>query len=346
MRKFLVYCSHGIEDIVIEEVRQLKPEAIVEPFFEIQGRLVIRNITLDQLRQLHSIYTIIELKQDIAEFDKTSNGIYEAIKQLEIPELKTASSFRVSSRRYGQHDFTSNDLQAMAGKALQENYQTPVSLKEYQYNIRIDVIAKYYFAGIEHEDKRLEQRFDRTYFHRAGLKPSMAYALLQLADIQDGDTVVDPFAGGGTLPLEAAGLYGSKIQNISGDLYSEEVAKAQENAALNNLDELIEFRAINVYRMEDFVTEPVDKIISNPPYGVKSATKSNIRKLYRVMLIKAATVLKDHGKMVLLMQRTDMFRELVLRTKLFKICHERVIEANSLHPHVFVLGKVDDHDME
>ncbi|CAI5481456.1 unnamed protein product [Closterium sp. Yama58-4] len=49
------------------------------------------------------------------------------------------------------------------------------------------------------------------------LKPSTAFALLQLADIHPGHIVLDPMCGCGTLPLEAADWLKSQVSAFGGD---------------------------------------------------------------------------------------------------------------------------------
>ncbi len=343
MRTFLVTCNPGLEDFVYAELGALNPNAQAEKFFEFQGHIAIRNTSPEVLFQLRSIDQIIEIK-DTFKFNKTLDALSEKVKETPFDELSSAGSFRVSTRRYGNHSFGSHEVQAVIGGVLQEKYHQTVSLKAYDLHVRLDIIGDFAFLGIQHTPEKYHKRFRMDYLHRAGIKPSVAYALQRFAAIKPGETVLDPFCGAGTIPMEVATHFGKQVNIIGGDLYEDVLEGARNNAALNQLENYIEYRVLNVFTLPDFIHGKVDKLISNPPYGVKSATKSNMRNLIRAFVVHAARILRDEGKLVILMQRADMFRQTILRTKLFKITEERVIESGSLYPHLFVLGKIDDPD--
>lgn len=345
MQKFLVTCNPGLEDVVYAEVHDTNAVAEARKFFDFQGHVEVDNISLGELLQLRSIDQIIEIK-DAFHFDKTLDTLSERVANINIEELDSSGSFRVSTRRFGNHPFGSHEVQAVIGDVLRNKYNQTVSLKDYEVHIKLDVIASFAYIGIQHTPEKYHKRFRMDYLHRAGIKPSVAYALQRLAAIQPGQTILDPFCGAGTIPLEVAYHYKDQVKNLGGDLYEDVLEGARNNAGLNKLEGYIQYQQMNVFTMPDHLDEPIDTIISNPPYGVKSATKSNMRKLIRVFIVNAARMLKEGGKMVILMQRADMFRQTVLRTKLFKITEERVVESGSLYPHVFVLGKIDDPDLE
>ena len=341
MHTYVIAFNPGIADIVEKEVRQINPVALISDFYEMQGWLKVSKVALEELFHVQSIEKIIELKAAF-KFDKTLDDLEARAARTEIPELTNAKSFRVSTRRYGNHDFGSNEVQVVAGNAFQQNYGTAVSLKDYEVHLRVDIMGKFAFIGIQYTSEKYWKRFNFEQYHRAGIKPAMAYALLTLADVQPGETILDPFTGSGTIPIQAASMYKSSVTIMGGDLYDDVIASADANAELNNLGPYIESRQMNVFELDSYVTGPIDKIVTNPPYGVKSATKSNMRKLYRAFIVKAAMLLREEGKMVVMLQRSDMFRQIVSRTKLFKIIEERVVESGSLHPHIFVLGKIDE----
>jgi len=292
---------------------------------------------------MHSIDLIIELKATF-KFDKTLEGLSGKVSNTDIAELTAAASFRVTTRRYGKHAFGSHEVQAVVGGALQEKYNQPVSLKEYDCHIRLDIIASFALLGIQHTPEKYQKRFQVAHYHRAGIKASVAYAMSRLADIKPGTTILDPFCGAGTIPMEVAALHQDSVKILGSDLYEDVIENARKNARLNGLEGYTAFQQTNVFTLHEKLQEPVHTIISNPPYGVKSAAKSNMRNLLRAFVANAAKVLREDGKMVILMLRSDMFRETVMRTKLFKITEERVIESGSLYPHLFVLGKIDVPD--
>ena len=341
MSTYIVAFNAGIADVVKAEIQRITPKAEISTFYEMQGWLAVKNVSLSQLLTLHSIEKVIELARAFY-FDKTLTDLEHEVAQAELPALNEAASFRVSCRRYGNHPFGSNEVQVVCGRVLQQAYGTPVSLKNYDTHVRVDIMARFAYVGIQHTAEKWGKRYHFSRFHRAGIRPSMAYALLQASGLKAGQTLLDPFTGGGTIPIEAADQFGDQVRILGSDLYDEVIEQATDNARQNDLEAVIHFYQRDIYELDKYDAEPVDCIVSNPPYGVKSATNANMRKLYRGFIIKAANVLKPEGRMVVMVQRSDMFRQLVGRTKLFKMIEERVVESSSLNPHIFVLGKIDD----
>lgn len=341
MTTYIVAFNAGIADVVKAEMLRVNPQAEISSFYDMQSWLAVSGVTLSQLLSLHSIERIIELARAFY-FDKTLTMLEQEVAKADMPQLQQAASFRVSCRRYGNHPFGSNEVQVVCGRVLQEAYGTPVSLKEYDTHVRVDIMARFAYVGIQHTAEKWGKRYHFSRFHRAGIRPSMAYALLQASGLKAGQTVLDPFTGGGTIPIEAADQFGDQVRILGSDLYDEVIEQAIDNARQNGFAESIQFYQRDIYELDKYDAEPVDCIVSNPPYGVKSATNANMRKLYRGFIIKAASILKPEGRMVVMVQRSDMFRQLVGRTKLFKLIEERVVESSSLNPHIFVLGKIDD----
>lgn len=341
MPTFLLTFNAGLTDVVKAEVKHHDKAACVKPFYDMQGWLKVEGLTLEQVLKLHSVEKVIELCSAFY-FDKSLTDLEQQVGQTAVPQLANAQNFRVSTRRYGNHDFGSNEVQVVAGRALQQAYHTPVSLKAYEVHVRVDVMARFAYVGVQRTPEKWGKRYNFQRFHRAGIKPSMAYALLQLAAIQPGQTVLDPFMGGGTIPIEAASLFKAQLSILGSDLYEEVIQQAQDNAEATGFANHVTFFQADIYHLDEAIQQPVDAIVSNPPYGVKSATNANMRKLYRAFIVKAAQVLKLEGRMVVMVQRTDMFRQLVSRTKIFKVIEERVVTSSSLNPHIFVLGKIDE----
>lgn len=341
MKTFLLQCNGGIEDIVASEVKSLEPGSNVDKFYGLKGQLEVSNISLTTLFQVRSIEKIVELKKTFW-FEKNLQDLCDAVEEVDFKEIAAGKSFRVSTTRYGNHPFGSNEVQAVTGEVLQKRYNKAVSLKHYDIHVRLDIIARFAYIGIQHTPEKYAKRFEMTYYHRAGIKPTVASALIRMAEIENGETILDPFVGAGNIPMEAAAQYGSQIKIYGGDLYENVVEKARENAKINQLNDCIHYLNLNVFQLNQYVNAPVDKIISNPPYGVKSAKQSNLRRLYRAFILHAAAIMRMEGKMVIMVQRADMLRQTVLRTKVFKITEERIVDGGSLYPHVFILGKIDD----
>jgi 23S rRNA G2445 N2-methylase RlmL len=73
------------------------------------------------------------------------------------------------------------------------------------------------------------------YRRKSTLRPSTAYQMLLLADIQPGEIVCDCMCGVGTIPLEASAMFpGNVIYSFGGELDTESTSVAGKSVALSN----------------------------------------------------------------------------------------------------------------
>lgn len=73
----------------------------------------------------------------------------------------------------------------------------------------------------------------------------------------------------------------------------------------------------------------VDKIITNLPWGIKSGTRADNRRLYPRLIAEFKRVLRPGGRMVLLTAETFLMRDLIAR---------RLLRADRTFP-VAILGR-------
>jgi 23S rRNA G2445 N2-methylase RlmL len=334
--KFLVTCDPGLEDIAEKEIKQKDKNARVERFFNFQGKLLVSSKG-KKLMNLHSIHHVVRLLKTFYLKESTLEEIKKVLSKIEIPQMKDAKRFRVTSQRFGEHNFTSIDMQKIAGEVFLEKYKKKVDLENYDLNIRFDLVGKFGYVGLQLTDDSLYKRYQKPFNHIAAIKSTIAYAMIVLSDIKKGESILDPMCGSGTIPMEAASLFKNKVKIIGGDIDERCVQGSIENARLNNLDKYIEFKKIDAVRLEDYISS-VDKIITNPPYGVR-IEKRNLKEFYKKFLLSSAKVL-DEGKITLITLKANMFRHILFNTRKYRIIHERVVEAGGIYPHIFVLQKI------
>lgn len=361
MKKYVVTCDYNLEELVIEEIKLKIPEATeVQQFENFSHRVsfIVPNsdketnhFILQKILSLRSIHSIIELKGSFYLENPTLSTIKEKIMEIDLPELRTAKSFRASCERYGTHDFTSIEMAKHVAHTVILRYQTPVSLTEYEYNLRVDIIGTFIFIGYQVTDDSLAHRqglynrIERNFHHRAATKQTLAYLMLTLAGLKEGDSLLDCTCGGGTIVLEAASMLGNKIKILAGDMHEKAVAGTTENLRLNNFD-FVGVRELNARHLDetiqDYVLEngQIDKIVCNLPFGIQSAKQVNMRGLYDQFLSSADKILSKNGKIVVLTMRQAVFREVVFMIKKYKITKEYVTEAGGLYLHIFVLEKL------
>ena len=337
--KLILTTNPGIEDIVSLEAEELL-RAKSENFMGLPGRVLVKTGEgkLPYVFKMRSIYHVIKLVKvfPIRTSRVGLKDIYENLRKISLEELNSSQTFRITSERIGSHSFTSVEVQRFAGKAIVDRYSKKVDLKNFDVNIRCDVIGRRCVVGVQLTRDSLHKRYERPFNHPAAIKHPLAYALIRLAEVKDGDRVLDPFCGGGTIPIEIASIYDGKVKVVGSDINERYIEGAKLNASAAKVKRFIKFKVADARKL-DKVFRKVDKIVTNPPYGVRMWWK-NMKRMYEEFLISASRIVRE--KIVVMNLRADSFRTIIFRTKKFYVSHERVVESGGLYPHIFVLEKL------
>lgn len=99
------------------------------------------------------------------------------------------------------------------------------------------------------------------------LHPPVAAAIALLADLKPGQTVTDPFAGSGTLLIEA-GLQCPGLNLVGCDTSEEAIARAYKQGELAHI-----LLNLNLVDASAVLFPNADRIISNPPWGLSTTLK-------------------------------------------------------------------------
>ncbi len=349
--------SSGLEDVAAAEISRLccslqqsEPQIEQQPW-GITGHVLCRvtadgagpsALFSDGYRRLRLIYYAIE---HIADFSIDSSlgadQIAIALRGIEIPALRSAASFRVSSVRSGIHAFAGPDVERAAGAQLQRDYRLAVDLEDFDHNVRLDIVDQRVLVGLQLNQSRLDRRYLRSYRPRVSLRPAIAYAMLKLANpADDAVTIVDPFCGSGTILLEAASIF-PRARVLGFDHDREAVDGARHNSAQNALQNRIAVQHADARAIHQLI-EPrsVDAIVTNPPFGIRLARRTDFRSLYGRFLESAWQVLKPGGKLVILVgRRRGAFNQVVQESDRWRYLGVRIIEIAGVYPGLFVLQK-------
>lgn len=348
----------GLEDVVVDEfVERVDaaglPEAsgTTEPFDLSSYALVESAAPLDALlgvaRRMRSVHHVLAplytfaLSSEGAEQGTPLDTIRDVVATLDVPPMEGARTFRVTTVREGEHDFTSIDVQRVAGAALQSHYGTAVDLEDYDVDVRVDVRDDRCMVSVQHTREALSRRHLDGYQPRAALKANVAYALLRLAHLDSPSVVLDPFCGSGTIVLEAAALWPDAT--LYGNDWNEEaVAGARLNVDRAGLASRISIREADAWHLADaFDDVTVDLIVTNPPFGVRIGSGMNFFPFYVGVLNQMADVLRPGGRVVMLVLKRGPFNRALDEVGRFDIRHVRVIETGGLYPRIFVLERTD-----
>ena len=333
MKVILTTCF-GIEDVVAKELTEKsKSSKVIELR---KGRVIVDVKRLKPIFSLRSIHHVIKLLS-IFKFDGLED-ISRKISSLDFSnEIKDCEAFRITCERAGVHNFTSLDLQRIAGEIIVKKYRKKVDLKNFDTEIRVDVIDDVCYVGIQLTRESLHKRGYRIFEHPAALKPTLAYGMLRISDLRKRDSLLDPMCGGATIPIEAAlSIKPRKI--FASDRNQRYIEGAKLNAEKAGVADTIIFNVKDCKDMSWVGT--VDKIVTNPPFGVRIGRgRKFLRRLYFNFLDACKEVVED--KICLLSLKSSLFKYILKKHGGFKIVHERIVSHGNIHPKLFVLEKAE-----
>ncbi|KAF6026708.1 THUMPD3 [Bugula neritina] len=186
------------------------------------------------------------------------------------------------------------------GGIIQTRFGWNVNLKDFDLEVVIRITDNEVTFGIALTKVSLYHR-NVSEFSRTTLKANICAGLLRLADIQPNEIVVDPMCGSGNVIVEGALTHphsfclagdiqeycvGSSIANILAvNSKRQEQGLPQLNAGV------IQWDATNL----PLVTDSVDVIVTDLPYGKRMGNKVDNRKLYPMFLTEAARVTRPQS---------------------------------------------------
>ncbi len=314
MTRLLFTVNPGLEDVAAEEIRAEVPEVRGIEEKRMHGRVVVDTAlpvdrrlleALDRLRSIHRA-SILLASGTICGKPECLEVLGDAIAGSGLDTYITpATSFAVRAYRHGDHKYTSMDVARVAGDAVirlvSERWgsRPEVSLNHPSVVVGIHVVGDEFYVALELSgDISGHRRGYRIYDHPAALKPTIAYAMLVLGGARDGEVLVDPMCGGGTIAIEA-GMMFEDAEIVCIDKNPRHINGARLNAAAARLDTRIRFVVGDARRLEDYV-DHVDRVVSNPPYGIRMGDPRSVRKLYSEFLESLSKVLVPGGTATLI----------------------------------------------
>eukprot|EP00934_Nitzschia_sp_Nitz4_P007453 Nitzschia sp. Nitz4//scaffold20_size174350//106782//108935//NITZ4_002112-RA/size174350-snap-gene-0.221-mRNA-1//1//CDS//3329541839//7443//frame0 len=284
----------------------------------------------------------------------TENPI--VIESLEKLAEQGGGTFRATCERIGgPHAFQRPQVEREMGGALAEYYaprSVSPKMEDYDICIRVDVVGYRVIVGTQiNVDDMSKDRHFLKYRNAVTVKTNIAYALVRLAGVKPGQTILDPFCGSGTLLLEAMEVFQKQLYCIGMDVSKRSAQGARENALAEGCtDDMCKFVCSDARGLRRHVKdESVDAVISNLPWGVQTGQKnsvSDLKTLYEIFLRTAWYVLKKDGKMVMLVLRglqvSRILRKLSGRYKLLSV---QVVRTTNNLPSILVVQKLERDEL-
>lgn len=188
---------------------------------------------------------------------------------------------------------------------------------------RVTLDGSTMYVGPRPFSKPLHRRRRRAETVLGSVHPPVAAAMVRLAGLGEGTTVLDPCCGAGTILLEARSI-ASTATLIGRDVDSGAIAAARSNGAGLEFDwALGEASAI------DPSIRSVDRIITNPPWGVRRAAGD-----LDAFLSEWHRVLNPRGNLVVLLDEAQ--RSAITNHPRWRVAATYPVSVAGRHPRIFL----------
>jgi 23S rRNA G2445 N2-methylase RlmL len=226
------------------------------------------------------------------------------------PKPRGKPTYRLVTQMQGTHGYRRVDAREALARGLRGKF--PASWLPAEENAAVEVWLTIQgataYCGLRLSDRTMRHR---TYKHEhlpASLRPTVAAAAVRVAEIRPGQTVLDPMCGAGTILAEALAWAGQRrgtIRAWGGDRDGAALRAAASNLRTLGRPLLVRWDAARL----PLADGTVDRIVSNPPFGVQLGRPEEIGPLYGRMVEEYDRVLRPRGAAVLLVADLGTLRE-------------------------------------
>lgn len=269
-------------------------------------------------------------------------------------DLFTDKSFGVEHIKAQESETASPSFAGEIGGLLQDATGSKVNLSRPDIKV-ISCNDENIFVGIDVVGFDMSKRPYKLMAYPGSLNGVFAYVLLRLAGVdKKTKTIVDPFCGSATIPIEAA-LFQKQISpfqfskkllghNFFGDEFTSLPAlekdihvsgfdhqvkvmlAAQKNAKIAGVHDSITISKVAIDWIDaKFDEHTVDIIVTNPPkVNKRTHNEKQIGKLYDELFYQAKYILKKKATISLLLNREEMIQKVAKNQKFKHLSTESI----------------------
>jgi len=317
---YVVTCLYGLEPVLADEVRQkLGVEAtarwceVAFAFNGSSGRLgelrVAGNVflTLDQFSIGHRIPDLEVLCRRLCALPV--NQWEEHARQF---HDMADRQIGVSVKRRGEHNFSYQDVEERAVDVLGVATGRRVTLEPHPLELRIEIEDTSCRLMGRLTPAMLSERPYRRYRVSGETDPALAAAMVRLSRPAAHDLFLDPFCGGGTVPIERALARGASAV-VAGEIKEKRVACALANAELAGAGVL--FGQWDAFALP-FADRSFTRLVTAPPQSEPESGARWPLERFSELLRECLRVVRYDGVTVWLMERGPLFTSALKHVRL------------------------------
>lgn len=149
-----------------------------------------------------------------------------------------------------------------------------------------------------------KREFTEKNLNKGELRPEIAYLICCFADVRPEDTVLEPFCGYGSIPVQLAKKFRFKKLFVSDADESKVSMTAARKQLASAPQGLIDCRTADALALKHIEDKSISLVITDPPWGFYEDI-GDISAFYKKMLKSFARVLAPDGRAVVLSARKE-----------------------------------------
>ena len=250
---------------------------------------------------------VTNLVQKSESFGRAANNL------LRHRKLSHPPTYRVVSRKYGQHQYRRKDFEIAVLRGIQARYPrwTPVA-DQAQVEVWANLLGSRLLIGFRLSDRSMRHRYKKRVELPASLRPSMAAALVFLTNPESDDIFLDPMCGSGTILLERLN-FGPSQMILGGDIEPDRSDAARQNMPKPRKGRKKRSISIRQWDARQLPLEDasIDKVATNLPFGKQIGTRRELDSLYSAVLAELERVVRPKGRIVLISSEFDLVKSCI-----------------------------------
>ncbi len=223
------------------------------------------------------------------------------------PKAKGKPTFHLVCQMQGEHAYKRRDARAALIEGLGGKIPATWSLTDENawVEVWLTIRGKTAVCGVRLSDRTMRHRTYKEDHVLASLRPTVAAAMVRLAGVGPGMTILDPMCGAGTILAEAIQTAGQRrgdpVTILGGDVDPNAMYVTGQNLDRVGPATLVRWDA----RRLPLPTASVDRIVSNPPFGKQLESPNLIPPLYAAAAAEWQRVLRPGGRAVFLVMEEE-----------------------------------------
>ncbi|MFN2106459.1 MAG: methyltransferase domain-containing protein [Candidatus Promineifilaceae bacterium] len=251
-------------------------------------------------------------------------------------------TYRVISRKYGQHPYRRKDMETAVYRGLEARYPRWRAVEDGgQVEVWANMLGSQLLVGLRLSDRTMRHRYVKKVELPASLRPSMAAAMVHLTDPSPDDVFLDPMCGSGTILLER--LHAGPYQNIlGGDISQESVEATRLNLPQRRKGRKQQQISLRQWDAANLPLEDntIDKVATNLPFGKKIGSEQDLVELYDGLFTELARVVVPEGRIVLLSSEYDLIKQLMRRHPHLEILSGYSVATKGVWGRIYLIRRV------